>query len=166
MPIEIAPAGDGTLAAYVEGGQRVQLPGVRGAGDHPKLLRHSRIGGRRLHAPEFEGGARVFVEIGQNRGGLHGGGRKAKRRLRAHGAGRFRDRGAVLSDEGAGNPVIGACAVEIVLHDFDTGYLPRPDRRVQLLDRRLFQTKRLLVCTALRSHSVAPFVSVHAAVMM
>jgi hypothetical protein len=41
-----------------------------------------------------------------------------------------------------------------VLHDFDAGYLPRPDRRVQLLDRRLFQAKRLLWSTALRDHDI------------
>ena len=124
VPVEIAPAGDGTLATDVEGGQRVQLPGVRDTGDHPELLRHGRIGGRRLHTPEFEGRPRVFVEIGQDRGRLDGVRRKAQRRLRAHGARRFRDRRAVGGDEPAGDPVIGACAREIVLHDRDAGGLP------------------------------------------
>jgi hypothetical protein len=154
--VKIAPAGDRALAADVEGGQRVQLPGIRDAGDHPELLRHSRIGGCCLHAPEFEGRPRVFVEIGQDGGRLDGVRREAERCLRAHGARRVGDRGAVLGDEQAGDPIIGAGAVEIVLHDRDAGGLPRRDRRVQILDRRLFQTKRLLVCTELRGHSVTP----------
>ena len=66
-PVAIALARHRALAADVEGGQGIQLPGVRNASDHPELLRHSRIGGRRLHAPEFEGRPRVAVEIGQDR---------------------------------------------------------------------------------------------------
>ena len=125
MPVEIAPAGDGTLAADVEGGERIHLPGMRDADDHPELLLHGRIGGRRLHAAVFEGRPRVLVEIGQDRGGLDGVRREAQRRLRAHGARRFGDRGAVCGDERAGDPVIRAHAVDIVLHDRDAGGLPR-----------------------------------------
>jgi hypothetical protein len=166
VPVEIAPAGDRTLATDVEGGQGVQLPGVWDAGDHPELLRHGRIGGRRLHAPEFEGRPRVPVKIGQDRGRLDGVRREAQRRLRAHDARRFRDRGAVGGDEPAGDPVIGAGAVEIVLHDRDAGGLPRPDRRVQRLDRRLFQSKPFLWCAVRHSHGIVLRESSHDAVMM
>jgi hypothetical protein len=53
-----------------------------------------------------------------------------------------------------------------VLHDGDAGGLPRLDRRVQLLDRRFFQTKRRLLCTELRCHAAVPLVSAHDTVMM
>jgi len=55
VPVELAPAGDRALAADIEGGQGIQLPGVRDAGDHAELLRHGWIGGRGLYAPEVEG---------------------------------------------------------------------------------------------------------------
>ena len=68
MPVEVAPAGDRTLAADVERGERIHLAGVRHADDHAELLLHGRIGGRRLHAAEFERRPCVLVEIGQDRG--------------------------------------------------------------------------------------------------
>ena len=157
MPIKISLAGDGTLAPDVEGvASAFTCPAC--ADDHPKLLLHGRIGGRCLHATVFEGRPLVLVEIGQDRGGLDGGGREAQWRLRAHGARCCGDRGAVWSDGRAGDPVIRAHAVDIMLHDLDTGYLPRLNRRVQLLDRRLFQTKRLRLCAELCCHAVALYV--------
>ena len=146
MPVEVAPAGDGTLAPDVEGGERIHLPGIRHADDHPELLLHGGIGGRRLHAAVFERRPRVLVEIGQDRGGLDGFRRESA-------AAPARARRPVASGTGAPSsvtssardPVIGAHAVDIVLHDRDAGRLPGLDRRVQLVDRRLFQTKRLVV---------------------
>ena len=43
MPVEIAAAGDRTLAADVQCGERVQLARVGNAGDHPILLVHRRV---------------------------------------------------------------------------------------------------------------------------
>ena len=67
MPVKIATAGDGTLAANVEGRQCIHLTGVRLANGHAELLHDIRIGGGHLHATEFERRAFVFVEIGQHR---------------------------------------------------------------------------------------------------
>ena len=155
VPVEVAPAGDRPFTPNVEGGQRIHLPGIRLADDHPELLLHVGIGGRRLHAAVFEGRPLVLVEIGQDGGGLDGLRGKAQRRPRAHGARRLGDRGAVFRDEQAGHPVVGPHAVEVVLDDRDAGRLPRPDGRVQLLDRRLVQTKRLVRCAGLCCHDVA-----------
>src|SRR5262249_1187291 len=80
MPVKIAPASDGTLAPDVEGGERIHLPGIWYADNHPKLLLYGRIGGRCLHAAVFERRPLVLVEIGQDRGSLDGGGREAQRR--------------------------------------------------------------------------------------
>src|SRR5262249_18487405 len=117
MPIKISSAGDRTLTSDVEGGERIHLPGMWYADDHPELLLYGRIGSRRLHTAVFERRPRVLVEIGQDRGGLDGGGRETQRRLRAHGARYFGDRGAILGNERAGDPVIRAHAVDIMLHD-------------------------------------------------
>ena len=144
MPVELAPAGDRALAADVERGERVELAGIRDADDHAELLLHVGIGGGRLHAAEFERRALVLVEIGQERRGLHGlrsGSAAARRRARrrspaATGA-------PSCGHQHAGDAVVGAHAVDVVLHDLDAGGLARADRRVQLVDRRLFETKRL-----------------------
>ena len=79
VPVEVAPAGDRTLTPDVEGGERIHLPRVRLADDHPELLLHVGIGGRRLHAAVFEGRPLVLVEIGQDGGGLDGFRGKAQR---------------------------------------------------------------------------------------
>src|SRR5262249_24533921 len=129
------------------------------AGDHPELLLHGRVRGRRFHPAVCEGWSLVLVEIGQDRGGFDASGWEAQWCLRAHSARCFGSRGAVCGDEYTGNSVIRTCAVDIVLHDLDAGYLPRRDRRVQLLDRRLFETKWL--CAGLRCHAVAPLMSAH-----
>src|SRR5262249_24635465 len=63
---------------------------------------------------------------------------------------------AVWGDERAGDAIIRAYTVDIVLRNLDARDLPRLDRRVQLLDRRLFQPKRLLVCAELCCHAVPP----------
>ena len=97
MPVELAPAGDRTLAADVERAERVELAGVRDADDHAVLLLHRGIGGGRLHAAEFERRALVLVEIGQDRRGLDGLGREAQRRARAHRARSPRATGAPSS---------------------------------------------------------------------
>ena len=154
VPVEVAPAGDRPLAPNVEGGERVHLPGIRLADDHPELLRHVGIGGRRLHAAVFEGRPRVPVEIGQHGGGLDGVRGKAQRHHRAHGARRLGDRGPVLGDEQAGHPVVGAHALDVVLDDRDAGRPPGLDGRVQLLDRRLVQAKRLVPCATLCDHDL------------
>src|SRR5262249_62347736 len=53
--VEVSSAGDGTLAPDIQGGERIHLPGMRYADDHPELLLHGRIRGLRLHAAVFEG---------------------------------------------------------------------------------------------------------------
>ena len=84
---------------------------------------------------------------------------------RAHSARCFGDQGAVFCDEHAGDPIIRAHTVNVVLHDRDAGGLPCLDRCVQLLDCRLFQLKRLLWCAALRCHDVAPPALAHDVVL-
>ena len=143
MPVELASAGDGTFAADVQRGERVELPGIGLARDHPILLLHGGVRGGRLHAAEFERRSFVLVEIGQDRRSLDGLGREAQRRRRAHRAGRRGDRSAVFGDEQAADPVIGPRPVYIMLNDRDAGRLSRFDRPLQLVDRRLFETERL-----------------------
>ena len=68
---------------------------------------------------------------------------KAQRRGRAHSPDRLRNRRAVLRHKRAGDAVVGAHPGEIVLHHRDDGGLARPDRRMQVVDRRLFETEPL-----------------------
>ena len=156
VTVEVAPARDRTLPPDVEGGERVDLSRARRADDHPELLLHAGIGGGRLHAPVFEGRALVLVEIGQDRGRLDGFRGETQGLCRAHGTHRLRDGGTVFRDEQAGHSVVGTHAVDVVLNDRDAGRLPGLDGRVQLLDRRLVQTKRLALCARLCGHDVAP----------
>ena len=143
MLVELAPAGDRALAADVERADGVELAGVRNADDHAELLRHLRFRGGCLHAAEFERRAFVLVEIGQDRRSLHRLCRELERATRTHHAGRRRHRRAVLRHQRAGDAVVGAHAGEVVLHHRDNRGRARPDRRVQVVDRRLFETKRL-----------------------
>ena len=152
MPVVIAATRDGSLAADVEGGQRIHLPGVRHPDDHAELLPYGRVGGGGLHAAEFERWPQVFIEIGQQGRCLDGLRGEAQRRLPSHGAGRFRDRGAVFRHEHAGDPVIGAHALDVLLDDIDAGRPPLPDRLVQFSYRRFFDTKRLVVPAGLIWH--------------
>jgi hypothetical protein len=84
VAVELAPAGDRALAADVEGGERVQLPVMRHAGDHPELRRHGRIGGRCLHAAGCEGRPPILVEIRQEGRRREGVSRKAQRQWHTH----------------------------------------------------------------------------------
>jgi hypothetical protein len=156
MQVEIAPAGDGSLAADVERCERIDLASVRDADDHAVLLLHRGVGGGRLHAAVLEGLALVPLEIGKQRRGLDRLARKAQRRARTHGAGRRRHRGAILGDQRTGGAVIGAGAIDVVLDDLDAGDLSRPDRRVQVVDGRLFETERLSLRTRLFRHASSP----------
>ena len=141
MPVEVAAAGDRALAPDVQGGERVELAGVRLADDHPELLLDFGIGRRRLHAAELEGPPLVPIEIGQHGGSRDGLGGKGERGAGAHGARRLGDGFAVLGDEHAGHSVIGPDAVDVVLDDLDARDPAGPDGRVQLRDRGFLQTK-------------------------
>ena len=132
VPVELAAAGHRALAPDVERRERIELPGIGDAGDHPVLLLHRRIGRGRLHAAEFERRPLVLVEIGENRRGLDGLGREAQRRRRAHGAGRLGYRSSVFGHEQAADPVIGPRPVDIVLDDRDAGRAAGSDGLVQL----------------------------------
>ena len=127
VTVKLALAGDGTLAADVEGCQRVELAGIRLAGDHAVLLLHRGIGGGRLHAAEFERGALVFVELGEDRRSADGFGREMQRRAGAHRAGCLGDVPPVLGDEQAGDAVIGADAGDVMLDNFDDRRLAGAD---------------------------------------
>ena len=50
---------------------------------------------------------------------------------------------AVLGDQQAADTIKSPRPVDVVLHDRDAGGLPRLDRLVQFVDRRLFEAKRL-----------------------
>jgi hypothetical protein len=142
MPVEIAPACHRTLAADIEGGERVHLPGVGLADDHAELLAHGRIGGGRLHAPVFERRPFIPVEIGQHRGGLDGLRWKPDRLLTPHRTRRLRHRVTILGHEQARDTVEGAHARKVLLHDGKAGRLAVPDRAMQLVDGRFFQAER------------------------
>ena len=57
-----------TPAAPTKVEETPPVAGMRHADEHPELLLHGRIGGRRLHAAVFEGRPRVLVEIRKDRG--------------------------------------------------------------------------------------------------
>ena len=138
---------------------RVELAGVGNADDHAELLLHIGLGGGRLHAAEFERRALVLVEVGQDGRGLHRLRRKFQRARRARTTPvACGNRRAVRRHQHAGDAVIGAHTREIVLHNRDDGCRAGPDRRVQIVDRRLFETKRLSLwhpsCRALRQSFV------------
>ena len=162
MPVEIAAAGDRTLAADIEGGERVDLAGIGNADNHAELLLHGGIGGGWFHAAVFERRPLVLVETGQDLGGFDGFRREAKRGHCTHCAGRSGHGSAVFRDEGARDAVEGAHAVYVVLNNGDAGCPPRLDRLMQLVDGRLFETKRLALRTALICHDVARVVRVRA----
>ncbi len=83
-----------------------------------------------------------MVEIGEDGRGGDRLGREGERRAGPHRAGRLGDRRAVLRHEQAGDAIIGTRPLDILLHDCDAGGLPGADRRVQFLDRRLFEAER------------------------
>jgi hypothetical protein len=154
MTVERSLAGDGSFAANVERRERIHLPSIRLADDHPVLLQHVGIRSRRFHAAEFEGQTPVLVQIGQHGGGFDGFRGKAQRRQRAHGALHLGDGAAVLGDEQAGDSVVRTHALDVLLNDRDAGRSPRLDGRVQLLDRRLVQPKRRVVGARLHAHGL------------
>jgi hypothetical protein len=141
VTIERTLAGHRPLAADVERGERVHLPGIRHADDHAELLLHGGVGRRRLHAPVFQRRPLVLVEVGQDRRGFHGLRREAQRRRRARRAARFRHRRAVRRHEQARHPVEGAGARDVVPDHRDASRLSGLDRVVQRADRRLFETE-------------------------
>jgi len=145
VAVEIAAAGDRTLAPDVQGGERVELSGIALARDHPVLLLHSSVRRGGVHPAEFERRPFVFAEIGKDRGGLDGLGGKAQRRRRPHRTRRFGDRRAVFGNEHARDPVIGPRAVDVVPNHRDAARPPGPDRLVQFVYRRLFEAKRLVL---------------------
>ena len=84
---------------------RVELAGVGDADDHAELLLHIRLRRRRFHAAEFERRTFVFVEIGQDGGGLHGLRSGTSSAPRPHHAGRLRHRRAVLRHQRLATPL-------------------------------------------------------------
>jgi hypothetical protein len=160
VTVEFALAGDRTLAADVQGGERVELAGIGLAGDHTVLLLYRRIGGGRLHPAEFERRALIFVEVGEDRRGRDGLGREMQWHAGAHRTGYLWDScfngRAVLGDEQAGDAVIGAGACDVVVDDLYDGRLAGADRRVQFVDRRFFQAKRRARLALRFSHDIAP----------
>ena len=145
VPVELAAAGHRPFTPDVERRKRVELSGIRDAGDHSELLLYRRIGRSRLHAAKFERRTLVLFEIGENRRGLDGLGREAQRRRRAHRPRSLGYRSPIFRHEAAAHPVIGPRPVDIMLDDGDAGRAAGPDCLVQLIDRRLFESEWLVV---------------------
>ena len=142
MPVKIALAGHRAFAANVERSKCVDLTGIGLADNHAELLLHAGIGSGWLHAAEFQRRPLILVEIGQDRRGFHGLGRKAQRRRCAHGPDRFRHGRAVLGQQQARDAVVGTCTIDVALHDLDECGLAGPDRLMHFGDRCLFQLER------------------------
>src|ERR1700676_2456995 len=83
VKVVLAFAGNRTLAADVEGTDRVDLPRIRLAYDHAVLLVHGWVRGGRLHAAELERRSPVLVEVRQDRRRLYGFSRESQRRFGA-----------------------------------------------------------------------------------
>jgi hypothetical protein len=102
----------------------------------------------------YSSGVPLYLsKIGEQGRGLDRLGGKAQGRARPHGAGGLRHGSAVLGHQRAGHAVEGACAVDVVLHDLDARDLSRPDRRVHLVDGRLFEAEPSLLRTGLNRHA-------------
>ena len=108
MPIEIAFAGDGSLAADVEHPERAHLAGVRDADGHAVLLLHGRIGRGRLHASELDRRRLSRVAGRQARRGLH--------RRRVFGVVGKKRRRHLLGHELIAGAVVGLRAIDVRLH--------------------------------------------------
>jgi hypothetical protein len=141
MLVELAPAGDRAFASDIQRADPVDLAGVGNANDHAELLLHLGVGGGRFHPAELQRRTFVFVEIGQDGRRFHGLRREFQSRAAADHAGRFGNRRTVIGHQHAGDAVVSADAGQIVLHHRDDGSCARPDRRVQIIDRRLFEAK-------------------------
>ena len=146
MTVEFPPAGHRSLAADVEGGERIHLPGIRNTDDHSELLLHGWIGRCRLHSSEFQRRSAVLVKIGQDRGGLNGIARETQRRASAGCAGAFQSRRSILRDKRARNAVEGTYARQVVANDRQAARLPCADGLVQLVNRCFFQSERSGLC--------------------
>ena len=107
MQIIIAAAGHRSFAADIEGGQRIDLPGLRHADDHAILLHDRGVGGGRLHPAEFDGRALIEIVIGQHIAHRHGLRRKSQRRTGAHRALDLWHVLPVFGHQKAADPVIG-----------------------------------------------------------
>jgi hypothetical protein len=99
-----------------------------------------------LHAAIFERRATIPVEIGQDRRSFRRLSRETQRRAAAHRTAGVRNGRAILRDKHAANAIEGADAAQIVLNDRDAGRLPRRDRAVQFVNRRLLQLEGLGAC--------------------
>ena len=142
MPVKIALTRHRALAPDVQGGEGVHLARVRDSDDHAVLLLDFRVGRRGLHAAELERRARIFLQIGQVVGGLHGLGGKLDRRAAAHRAPGFGNGRAVFGDEGAGDAVVRAHAREVRLDYLGARRAAGANRCVQVFDARFFEAER------------------------
>jgi hypothetical protein len=61
--------------------------------------------------------------------------------LPTDGSRRFWNGCAIFGDEHRGDAIVGANPVDVMLDYFHAGRLPRSDRLMQIIDRRLFQSK-------------------------
>src|ERR1019366_2540640 len=154
MSVEIAVASHRALAPYVESGKRIHLPRIWNADDHAKLLLCVGVRSSRLHAAKFERRPPVFVEIGQDGGGLDSLGGEAKRLHAAHRAGRLRDRAAVFRHQRTCDAVKGSYARNVMLDNGNAGRTSRLDVLVQFIDCRLFEMKRLILDVWLVCHCI------------
>ena len=85
--------------------------------------------------------------------------RELKRCLPSHNPRHIWNGSAVFRDEHAGDPIIGTHAVYILLDNIDAGRLSGLDRCVQFINRRLFETKSLILHAECPCHDVAPLIS-------
>ena len=145
VTIEIAAARHRALAADVQRCQRIDLARIRLADDHAELLMHARIGSRRFHPAEFQRRAPIGVEVGQDCRGSHGLGREAYFRSSAHRARGLCNRRAIRRHQERRHAVECTHPIDVMPNHFDARGLTRADRLVQFVDRRLFETERLLL---------------------
>ena len=132
MPVAVAFAGHGALAADVEHAHGAQLTGVRDADRHAVLLLHLGVGGGRLQPSELDRRRllRIAVLAGRpspSTAALYS--VVVRQVLRRH----------VLGDELVGDAVVGAGAVQVGLHQPLAGDLPFLDGAVHVVNRRFLQ---------------------------
>ena len=146
MAVEVALAGDRTLAADVDRRQCIDLACIRDAGDHAVLLRDLRIGSGRLHPSEFDRRPGIAVQIGQPSGGLQRLRRERQRRTPAHRTRRRRDFCPVLRDQKARHAIERAHPPQVVFDDLHAGGASVADRLLHLVDGGLFQAEGFAGC--------------------
>src|SRR5262249_30284734 len=141
----VAEAGDGALAANIQGFERVELPRLGNADAHAELQLHARVRNGRLHATQLEWWSGVLIEVWKDGGGSNCFGGIDDRRACPDHAGGGRNRLTVFGDKLGARAVVGLRTVDIGLHHTLASRVASLDRFVNIGDGGLFDMELALL---------------------